>query len=94
MLENIWFWAFFLSLSINIFGGFYVRWLLGFITKTNEDLKILYELISQFSSHVKSIYELEMFYGDQTLQSLLNHGTELLEKIEQIDIIVEEEDPE
>ena len=63
----------------------------SFITKTNDDLSVLHEMMLKFTGHVKSVYELEMFYGDQTLEGLLNHGTELIEKIEQIDIIVDDE---
>lgn len=38
--------------------------------------------------HVKSIHELEMFYGDETLGLLMKHSKELSEKLEEIDLIL------
>ena len=33
--------------------------------------------VSSFREHLTKVYELEMFYGDETLQNLLNHSAEL-----------------
>ena len=70
----MWFWLFSLSVVINIFLMFYIRWLL------------------QSVKHIKSIYELEMFYGDETLKSLMDHGTQLSSQLEKIDFIINEEE--
>ena len=34
--------------------------------------------IDSFTDHVESIYELEMFYGDENLEKLLIHSKELI----------------
>jgi len=65
----------------------------------NEDIASVSILIKDFSMHVKSIHELEMFYGDETLGLLMKHSKELSEKLEEIDLILtssaeeEESDP-
>ena len=48
-------------------------------------------IIVDFSTHVKQVYELEMFYGDETLKSLMDHARVLSEKIADIDLILNEE---
>jgi hypothetical protein len=35
------------------------------------------ELVSNYQVHLKSVYQMEMFYGDETLQHLLNHTKSL-----------------
>ena len=49
-------------------------------------------MLNNFHSHIKSIYELEMFYGDQTLEHLLNHAKELSENIENLDLVLNEKE--
>ena len=87
----MWFWLFLVSASANIFFLFYVRWLLVFVRDMNEDIGSLNSLILTFTAHVKSIYELEMFYGDETLKALLEHGTELSSKLEDMDFLLDDD---
>jgi hypothetical protein len=42
-----------------------------------------------FAAHLKSIYELESFYGDETLGGLLEHGMYFTTKIEQFSDIMD-----
>ena len=35
-----------------------------------------------FAKHLQSVYELETFYGDQTLQALLGHAVSFNEQLE------------
>ena len=44
-------------------------------------------MINSFALHLKSVYELEMFYGDETLASLLEHATSFNEYIETFEYI-------
>ena len=90
----MWFWFFWISLFINFLLVFYVRWLLKTIEAINADNENVTILISQFSSHIQSLYELEMFYGDQTLQRLLDHSKQLLSQLEDIDLILNTETEE
>ncbi len=87
----MWFWFFWASLAFNILCLFYVRWLLRTIAAINEDIANLNTLISAFSRHTQSVFELEMFYGDSTLKSLMDHASELSEKLEDLDLVLNEE---
>ena len=55
-----------------------------FISDNIEDLVIL---IKNYSNHLQSVYELEMFYGDETLQSLLKHTGYIIEELEQYETV-------
>ena len=74
---------FFLFLSVLIIVGliWYIRQLLSRLNSIDEDFLNLYYSLDSFGDHVESIHELEMFYGDATLQSLINHTLELSNKI-------------
>ena len=39
-------------------------------------------MISSFAAHLKAVYELESFYGDDTLRHLLNHAISFDEQLE------------
>jgi len=84
------------SISINIF---FVWYLIG-ITRTlmffSENLNDLLSILADYSSHVESIYELETFYGDETLHGLMLHGKDLVQELEKFEEIIylAEETPE
>lgn len=40
--------------------------------------------ITSFSEHLSKVHEMEMFYGDSTLQSLIEHSKELSDNLEVI----------
>ena len=88
---SIWFYVFLFSLIFNAIGLYYIRWLLKSIVVINEDILNLNELIAKFSEHLNSVHDMEMFYGDETLQFLLQHTNSLstmLESFEEIGDIV------
>ena len=58
----------------------------------SEDLELLSEKVSVYVSHVSSLHELEMFYGEPTLQALMQHGRDLVEQISEVDLILNEEE--
>ena len=91
---SVWFWLFVISGLVNLVSLFYVRWLIKTIAAINEDMENLTELISDFAAHTKSVYELEMLYGDQTLESLMRHATELEEKLTGLDLVLNEDGEE
>lgn len=77
-----------LSIGINIFGIFYVRWLLGTLKNLGEQLEEISGDIVGYSEHVSSLHELEMFYGDQTLQSLMQHSRDLAARLSDVDFVL------
>ena len=43
----------------------------------SESLADLYQRLYEFDQHVNFIYELEMYYGDETLKNLIRHSRDL-----------------
>ena len=87
----MWFWLFIISGCINLVALFYIRWLIKIIATINEDMENLTSLINDFALHTKSVYELEVFYGDETLKSLMMHASRLSEKLTDLDLVLNEE---
>jgi hypothetical protein len=66
------------------------------LLQVSEELGDLHQMVNAFADHAKSVYELESFYGDTTLQHLLQHAisfSEQLETFEYIYSLTEEEEP-
>lgn len=83
-----------ISAIINVVFVFYSRWLIGILRAKEEDIAQLADQVADYVGHVKAVHEMEMFYGDQTLQVLIQHGTDMVEKIEQFDFLLDEESEE
>ena len=63
-----------LSVLLNIGLLVYARTAIIRIISVSEEMGDLQAMVEAFTGHLKAIYELEMFYGDQTLQGLLEHA--------------------
>lgn len=70
-----------LSLCFNILLVWYARRLTGQFVFFTENIDEIKEYLKIFESHIKSIYELEVFYGDSTLEGLIQHSKELIQRI-------------
>ena len=68
----------FISVVLNICMVAYLRFLLNERQKTQNDTNALMIKIDNFLVHLNDIHGLEMFYGDETLQNLLNHSKDLI----------------
>ena len=71
-----------LSIILNIFLLFYGIRIARRMFVVGTNLETLYGLIDSFSVHVRAVHESEMFYGDQTLQALIQHSKDLVEELE------------
>jgi len=71
-----------LSIALNIGIFVYTRAAITRLLFVSEELGDLQNMIDAFAKHVKSVYELEMFYGDATLEHLLNHAVSFNEQLE------------
>ncbi len=83
-----------LSVVLNVVLFTYSRWLIKIIKTKEEDIDSVASLVSEYVSHVDSVHEMEMFYGDPTLGSLIQHGKEIVEKIDTLDYLVLESELE
>ena len=70
-----------LSVGLNVFFIFYLRWLLKNLTFLSDNVQNLLETVETFSNHLSAVYELETFYGDETLQNLLSHARQVADEI-------------
>jgi len=70
-----------ISVVMNVFFAFYLRWLLKNFTFLSNNVVNLLETVESFSDHLSGVYELETFYGDETLQNLLTHAKQVAEEI-------------
>jgi len=52
-----------------------------------EELDDLQTMINSFSNHVQTVYEMDTFYGDQTLQGLMDHARSFDEQLETFEYI-------
>ena len=55
----------------------------------SEELGDLQEMINSFANHLGDVYQMEMFYGDETLLSLMEHAISLNEQLETFEHIYE-----
>jgi len=82
------------SVILNIGLFVYTRAVVVRLLSIADELWDLQQMIDSFAEHLNQVYELEMFYGDQTLENLLNHAisfNEQLETFEHIYTLTEEE---
>ncbi len=70
--------ALYLSIILNIIFIWYIRNNLASLEEVREDLVSTLEIIESFSDHLDRLHELETFYGDETLQTLINHSREVI----------------
>ena len=83
-----------LSVLLNVDVFVYARSAISRLLYVSEELGDLKSMIDSFATHSKEVYEMEMFYGDQTLESLMNHArsfSDQLETFEYIYSLTEEE---
>ena len=86
--------ALILSFELNGLLIWYVRQTLRRLLFASENFAWLMNSITNFSEHLQSLYELEMFYGDTTLGHLIEHSKQLVEDMknfEEIYTLVEDE---
>ena len=81
-LINWLFIALFLSIVGNILSLWYIRRLLAKLLFVSQNLTDLVDLLSTYRNHLKRIYAMEMFHGDETIKFLIQHTNSLLDVLE------------
>tara|TARA_R110002020_G_scaffold136746_1_gene305181 strand:- start:26 stop:388 length:363 start_codon:yes stop_codon:yes gene_type:complete len=77
----------FLSVAINLVLIAYVRQNIVKVFTIAEEAAEIFTRLDSFQEHLKTVYELPTFYGDETLTGLLEHSKalhEFLNKYEQL----------
>jgi len=65
------------ALAISIFLAWYARNVIKKLQYTFESIETLDLGLQSFENHLKYIYELEMYYGDETLEKLIAHAKDV-----------------
>jgi|TARA_R110000822_G_scaffold160404_1_gene300585 hypothetical protein len=63
-----------LSLVANVILFWFARTSSRKLTIVASNIDEIMNAIENFENHLETIYEMETFYGDETLQSVLNHA--------------------
>ncbi len=71
----------YLSIILNIAFVWYLKANLTTLDEVKDDLFDTLEVIESFSDHLDQLHELETFYGDETLQGLINHSREVINEL-------------
>ena len=90
------------SILLNVFVFMYARSAISRLLYVSNELGDLKSMVDSFSNHTESVYQMEMFYGDQTLEGLMNHAQSFNEQLETFEFIysltdeqvAEQEEPE
>lgn len=70
-----------ISVVLNIFFFFLSKVVVEKLYFLSENIQNLLETVETFSNHLGAVHELEMFYGDDTLQNLLSHSKQVVNEI-------------
>ena len=69
-----------LSIALGL-SVWYVRGLLRVMYQMTVDVQQMEDKMVEFSKHLDNVYEMEMFYGDETLGQLIRHSKEVVDSI-------------
>tara|TARA_Y100000114_G_scaffold135064_1_gene135708 strand:- start:361 stop:660 length:300 start_codon:yes stop_codon:yes gene_type:complete len=74
-----------ISAIFNVVLGFYAVRLARRLLTVATNIDAVYQIFDVFREHVEQIHEAEMFYGDQTLQALIEHSKGVLDSLDEYD---------
>ena len=91
----------YLSLLINLGLMWYLKKIMEKSGDLEDDVVDTVKQIEEFSNHIEELHELEMYYGDENLQKLIEHSRELINDFVDfqarhfdVEVIEEEEEEE
>jgi len=70
-----------ISILINILSFWYIKAILKKLLFISENIGDLNEQLENYTGHIESVYQMETFYGDETLQNLVLHSKEVVDMI-------------
>ena len=77
--------VFLISLIVNPVMIWYARASIVQLSFVSENITNLRDTIQSYATHLKTVYELEMFYGDETLAALMKHTDEMQDSLNDYD---------
>ena len=71
----------FLSLVLSLILIWYTRNLVRYISLFTEDSRVMLDSLRDYYEHLNNVYGMDLFYGDATLESLLEHTKNITEEV-------------
>jgi len=66
-----------LSVALNIFAVWYVRELLVRFKFYSENTTELFTNLQEYTEHLEKVNQMEVYFGDPTIQGLLEHSRDV-----------------
>lgn len=82
-MTEMFFMFFVISLVVNGLLGWYVVRLLRKYVPISEDLEDLFEHLDEYHFHIKTVSEMESFYGEEILLNLLRHSRAVVQEVDE-----------
>jgi|TARA_Y100000310_G_C20689619_1_gene821360 hypothetical protein len=82
---------------LNIALIWYIKSILSKFVFLSENIDDMFHSLDEYSQHLESLYQLETYYGDATLEALIKHSrvvTENVKKFKDVYSLEELEEPE
>jgi|3_EtaG_2_1085321.scaffolds.fasta_scaffold78530_1 RNase H-fold protein (predicted Holliday junction resolvase) len=83
-----------ISFISNLILVWYIRKLIQEFEFMSSNVGSTTESLSDFVGHLERLYELETYYGDESLKSLIVHSKELLDDIRGFETVISSIDKE
>ena len=80
--------ALIMSFSLNVVFVWYIIKLLQEFKFISDDVDGILETVGDFSEHLERLYELELYYGDESLKSLIRHSKNVVEEIKEFETVI------
>ena len=77
------------SVAINGLLLWYIRKMLTKLLYVSDSIGSLLVSARDFSNHLNGLHAMEMYYGDETLGSLIKHSKQVIEDIKEFEDIYE-----
>ena len=74
-----------LSVGLNVLFIWYIRKILYKLLFVSDNIDDLLQSVRSFSSHLERIYNMETYYGDEVIKSLVDHSKEVITELEEFE---------
>jgi len=71
-----------LSLLLSLMLVWYTKRLVNYMALFTDDSLDVLQALRDYYEHLNSVYGMDLFYGDATLESLLEHTKNIIEEID------------
>jgi len=70
------------SMIINVIFAWYTRRLLNYLEMTNDEARQVFVSLAEYEKHLTDVYGRDIFYGDATLEALLEHTSQIADEMQ------------